>query len=100
MQVVMPTLVTLAASLPQFQRPVAATNIPKTPDPAIAYDKEALDRAQSYLMERMYLLNEVSARIKARACLLGGDNVDVQALKETLKSLDHVASQDGAGLGN
>lgn len=66
----MPTLVTFFASLSQFHRPLNATTIPKSPEPSSASNEETIDRAWSYLMEGMYLLNEVSSHTKARTELI------------------------------
>ncbi|CAH1424440.1 unnamed protein product [Lactuca virosa] len=64
----MPTLITLTASLPQFQRPFAITSVPNNPfQTGVASDEEALDKARSCLMEGIHLLNEVSLRTKARS---------------------------------
>ncbi|CAH1438175.1 unnamed protein product [Lactuca virosa] len=61
----MPTLVTLAASLPRFKHPFAMTSVPKSPfETGVASDEEALDKARSCLMEGMHLLNEVFVRTK------------------------------------
>lgn len=57
----MPTLITLIASLPQFQCPFTMTSVPPNPfQTGVAYEEEALDKAWSCFMEGMYLLNEVS----------------------------------------
>lgn len=62
----MPTLVTLAASLPQFQHPFAMKSVPKSPSEMVTYDEEALEKARSCLMEGMHLLNEVFVCTRAR----------------------------------
>lgn len=66
----MPTLVTFVASLSQFHRPFNATTIPKSPELASASNEKTIDRAWSYLIEGMHLLNEVSSHTKAQIELL------------------------------
>lgn len=60
----MPMFVTLATSLPQFQRPFVPTTIPKSFELESASEEKTLDIARSYLMEGMHLLNEVSSCTK------------------------------------
>ncbi|CAH1442907.1 unnamed protein product [Lactuca virosa] len=50
----MPTLVTFTTSLPQFQRTISRTPIPKGPKLASVSNEESLDRAHSCLMEGMH----------------------------------------------
>ncbi|CAI9271982.1 unnamed protein product [Lactuca saligna] len=61
----MPTLITLAASIPQFQRPFTVTIVPPNRfQIGVLSDEEALDKSRPCLMEGVYLLNEVSLRKK------------------------------------
>lgn len=63
----MPTMVTLAASLPQFQHHCAMTSVLKSPfETQIASNEEALDKTRSCLMEGMHLLNKVTVHTRAR----------------------------------
>lgn len=66
----MPTIVTLVALLPQFQRRFAKTTIPRSLELVSASNEETLDKARSYLMEGVHLLNDVSTRTKAHTELL------------------------------
>ncbi|CAH1422345.1 unnamed protein product [Lactuca virosa] len=65
-----PTLVSLAASLPYFQRSFIETSVPTSPKIENTSDEEILDRSHTCLMERMYFLDEVSACTQTRAQIL------------------------------
>lgn len=54
------TLVNLAASLPQFQRPFTTTTVIRCPELVSASDEETLDKDRSHIMDGIHHLNEVS----------------------------------------
>ncbi|CAH1450089.1 unnamed protein product [Lactuca virosa] len=84
----MPTLVSLADSLPQFQHPFIVTSVPPSPfQTEVATDEEALDKARACLMEGIYLLNEVFIRTKARSDELSKCQVDFNEALRELKQL-------------
>ncbi|CAH1451954.1 unnamed protein product [Lactuca virosa] len=84
----MPTLITLAASLPQFQRPFVVISVPKSPfQNGVVSDEEALDKARSCLMEGMHLLNEVSVHTKACSEQLAQHQIIFDEALEGLKQL-------------
>ncbi|CAH1420822.1 unnamed protein product [Lactuca virosa] len=83
-------LVTLVSSLSQFQCPFAATTIPKSPKPTSASDEETIDRSQSYLMEGMHFLSEVSSRTKAQTELLTSHQLKFEEGLQALKPLHKI----------
>ncbi|CAH1417968.1 unnamed protein product [Lactuca virosa] len=90
----MPTLVTLVASLPQFQHPFSMTSVPKSPfETRVASDEEALDKARSCLMEGMHVLNEVYARTRARTEQLSQCQIVFEEALEGLKQLQTLHEQ-------
>lgn len=86
-EVVMPTLVTLAASLQKFQCPFATTIIPKSPKLSNVSDEESLDKARSYLIEGIHLLNEASTRTKARTDFITNHQLKFEEGMWSLKQL-------------
>lgn len=85
-----PTLVSLATSLPQFQRPFTTTVVPISPKLASASDEDTLDKVRSHLMKDMYLLYEVSARTKVRTELLAQRHVKFDQFLRKLKDLGQI----------
>ena len=84
----MPTLITLAASLPQFQHPFTMTSVPPNRfQTGVASDEDALDKARSCFMEGMYLLSEVSLRMKTCSEELSKRQVVFDKALEGLKQL-------------
>ncbi|KAL7611778.1 hypothetical protein Lser_V15G06816 [Lactuca serriola] len=84
----MPTLITLAASLPQFQHPFTMTSVPPNRfQTGVASNEDALDKARSCFMEGMYLLNEVSLRMKKCSEELSKRQVVFDKALEGLKQL-------------
>ncbi|CAH1446923.1 unnamed protein product [Lactuca virosa] len=87
-EAIMSTLVTLAASLPRFQHPFFVTSVANSPfETWVASDEEALDKAQSCLMEGMHLLNEVPVRTKAHSDELAQLQIVFDEALEELKQL-------------
>lgn len=83
----MPTLVSLATSIPLFQCPFAKTFVPACPDISNASDEESLDRARTCLMERMHLFNEVSACTRTHAQILASKQLKFDECFQAMKKL-------------
>ncbi|CAI9261476.1 unnamed protein product [Lactuca saligna] len=89
-EALIPTFVSLAVSLPQFQRPFTTTAVPKSPELASDSDEETLDNARSHLMEDMHPLNEVSACTKVGTELLAQCQVKFEEGLQKLKELGKI----------
>ncbi|CAH1426469.1 unnamed protein product [Lactuca virosa] len=88
-----PTLVSLVASLPLFQCPFAMTSVPAYLEIVNASDEESLDRARTCLMERMHLLNEVSARTQTLAQILSSKQLKFDECFQAMKKLRQIYEQ-------
>ncbi|KAL4560341.1 hypothetical protein LXL04_032491 [Taraxacum kok-saghyz] len=81
-----PTLVSLVAALPAFQRPYVASSVGRVPGLGDMSEEEGLDRARSLILEGMHWVNGVMLRQRTRASTLAAQQAECDRMK---KSIDH-----------
>ncbi|KAL4569636.1 hypothetical protein LXL04_025278 [Taraxacum kok-saghyz] len=81
-----PTLVSLVAALPTFQRPYVASSVGRVPGLGDMSEEEGLDRARSLILEGMHWVNGVMLRQRTRASTFAAQQAECDRMK---KSIDH-----------
>ncbi|KAL4564951.1 hypothetical protein LXL04_029029 [Taraxacum kok-saghyz] len=79
-----PTLVSLAATLPAFQRPYVVSPVGRVPGLGDMSKEEGLDRARSLLLEGMHWVNGVMLRQRTRASVLAAQQVECDRVKKSM----------------
>ncbi|KAL4589478.1 hypothetical protein LXL04_002385 [Taraxacum kok-saghyz] len=79
-----PTLVSLAATLPAFQRPYVVSPVGRVPVLGDMSEEEGLDRARSLLLEGMHWVNGVMLRQRTRASVLAAQQVECDRVKKSM----------------
>ncbi|KAL4572952.1 hypothetical protein LXL04_019741 [Taraxacum kok-saghyz] len=80
-----PTLVSLAANLPAFQRPYVVSPVGRVPGLGDMSEEEGLDRARSLLLEGMHWVNGVMLRHRTRASVLAAQQVECDREKKSME---------------
>ncbi|KAL4562380.1 hypothetical protein LXL04_034582 [Taraxacum kok-saghyz] len=92
-----PTLVSLAATLPSFQRPFVTSSVGRTPGLGDLSEEEGLDRARSMLLEGIHWANGVMLRQRTRASVLAAQQAECERMKKSIEHAhaDHVTMVEG-----
>ncbi|KAL4588110.1 hypothetical protein LXL04_000989 [Taraxacum kok-saghyz] len=92
-----PTLVSLAATLPSFQRPFVTSSVGRTPGLGDLSEEEGLDRARSMLLEGIHWANGVMLRQRTRASVLAVQQAECERMKKSIEHAhaDHVTMVEG-----
>ncbi|KAL4563550.1 hypothetical protein LXL04_027593 [Taraxacum kok-saghyz] len=80
-----PTLVSLAATLPTFQRPYVVSPVGRVPGLGDMSEEEGLDRARSLLLEHIHWVNGVMLRQRTRASILAAQQVECDRVKKSME---------------
>ncbi|KAL4581969.1 hypothetical protein LXL04_006503 [Taraxacum kok-saghyz] len=93
----LPTLVSLAATLPSFQRPFVTSSVGRTPGLGELSEEEGLDRARSMLLEGIHWANGVMLRQRTRASVLAAQQAECERLKKSVEHAhaDHMTMVEG-----
>ncbi|CAH1421384.1 unnamed protein product [Lactuca virosa] len=89
----MPTIVSLVASLPYFQRPFTKTSVLAIPEIATASNEENLKKARTCWMEGMHLVNEVSSHTRTHAQILALKQLKFEECFQFMKKLRQIHEQ-------
>ncbi|KAL4574893.1 hypothetical protein LXL04_021733 [Taraxacum kok-saghyz] len=81
-----PTLVSLAATLPAFQRPYIASSVGRVPGLGELSEEEGLDRARSLFLEGIHWANGVMLRQRTRASVLAAQQTECERLKKSMEN--------------
>ncbi|KAL4568738.1 hypothetical protein LXL04_024353 [Taraxacum kok-saghyz] len=79
------TLVSLAATLPSFQRPYVVSPISRVPGLGDMSEEEGLDRARSLLLEGTHWVNGIMLRQRTRASVLAAQQVECDRVKKSME---------------